>query len=62
MLSRGAEGGPTVQSILDASDRALDEARAAVDAPVLTGDGASATAARISARIAIISSTWRCMS
>jgi signal transduction histidine kinase len=32
VLSRGAEGGPTVQSILDASDRALDEARAAVDA------------------------------
>jgi signal transduction histidine kinase len=32
VLSRGSGGGPTVQSILDASDRALDEARAAVDA------------------------------
>ena len=36
VLSRGAEGGATVRSILDASDRALDEARAAVDA--LGGD------------------------
>ena len=32
VLSRAADGAPTVQSILDASDRALDEARAAVDA------------------------------
>lgn len=32
VLSRGVEGGATVKSILDASDRALDEARAAVDA------------------------------
>jgi signal transduction histidine kinase len=32
VLSRGVEGDTTVQSILDASDRALDEARAAVDA------------------------------
>lgn len=32
VLSRRAEDGTTVQSILDASDRALDEARAAVDA------------------------------
>ena len=32
VLSRGAEDAPTVQSILDASDRALDEARAAVEA------------------------------
>jgi signal transduction histidine kinase len=32
VLSRAAEDGPTVESILAASDRALDEARAAVDA------------------------------